>query len=315
MKTRLLMTIILSFIYFLEGCDKPINTKEMTTKANLSEKIIGTWKLKSSTIVVGDDTTYQQFGRDVEGIKTIGKTHFSFFQHDLEKGEGKKVKFSSGAGKYVLKGDQYTEYLEYCSARKWENNKFTFQLSLEGDTLIQTGIERVEVLNVDRVITEKYIKTSVKNTSIPVENDWNSETVAWYFKRGEGRIKGIAKLKNDNGEVLFGSNYIVELLPYSPYTKERLSTIYLSSTKGVVYLKDGVPKFIPDPKAYHHNKATKCNDKGEFIFENLPKGEYYVIAFMINDGDDINKTPTGAGIMQYVALDTENEQNIELNNF
>lgn len=315
MKTKLFFTIATAVCLLFSGCNKPTTTEAENQKLKFSDKIVGTWKLESSTIIVGKDTSIQHFNGEVDGIKTIGKTHFSFFQHDLKKGEGEKAKFTSGAGKYVLDGNQYTEYLEYCSARKWESNKFTFQLDVKGDTLIQTGIEKIEALNVDRIITEKYVKTSNENTPIPMENDWDSEKVAWYFEKGKGTIKGVAKLKTKEGKILLGSDYTIELLPKSPYTEERLSTIYQSSMGGVVYLKDGVPKFVPDPKEYHNNKATKCNEKGEFEFTNLPKGEYYVIAFMMKDGDDIYRTPVGAGIMQYVALTNVEEQSVELNNF
>jgi hypothetical protein len=52
----------------------------------------------------------------------------------------------------------YTEHLEYCSARNWEGNDFKFTISIKADTLIQTGVEKVESAGVNRVNIEKYIR-------------------------------------------------------------------------------------------------------------------------------------------------------------
>jgi hypothetical protein len=50
--------------------------------------------------------------------------------------------------------------LEYCSARNWEDNDFTFTITISADTLIQKGIEKVESAGVDRVNIEKYVRLS-----------------------------------------------------------------------------------------------------------------------------------------------------------
>ena len=66
--------------------------------------------------------------------------------------------FVAGGGRYSVKGNRYTEHLEYCSARDWEGHDFTFNLTFKGDTLIQNGIEQVESAGVNRVNIEKYVK-------------------------------------------------------------------------------------------------------------------------------------------------------------
>jgi len=115
-------------------------------------EIEGTWKLVTAETIVNNDTTTTVFSGGVEGIKIIGQSHFSFFQHDLKHGTDSTARYSSGAGKYVLDGNRYTEFLEYCNARQWENHKFDFTVSVSSDTLIQTGIERIASLGVDRTI-------------------------------------------------------------------------------------------------------------------------------------------------------------------
>jgi hypothetical protein len=55
----------------------------------------------------------------------------------------------------------YTEHLEYCSDKEWEGNDFKFTVTIKNDTLIQSGIEKVEEAGVNRLNMEKYVR--VKN--------------------------------------------------------------------------------------------------------------------------------------------------------
>src|SRR5688500_19346243 len=82
----------------------------------------GTWKLISGTLVEKGDTTVTDYTKNVSFIKIINGTHFAFLQHDLNKGKDSSAVYSSGAGTYSLVGNKYSEHLEYCSAREWEDN-------------------------------------------------------------------------------------------------------------------------------------------------------------------------------------------------
>ncbi len=95
----------------------------------------------------------------MKGVKIINNNHFAFFQHDLQKGQDSTTsKFSSGGGKYLLEGNKYTESLEYCSARKWEANQFSFTVLVKNDSLLQTGLEKIPELGVERKIIETYVR-------------------------------------------------------------------------------------------------------------------------------------------------------------
>ena len=131
-------------------------TTDVTSKAPLP--IRGTWRLLNGTTIEKNDTIRTDYTRDQSFIKIINDSHFAFFKHDLTKGKGKLATYSSGGGTYTLIGVQYTEHLEYCDARDWENNDFKFTISLKNDTLIQTGIERIDSIGVNRVNTEVYIR-------------------------------------------------------------------------------------------------------------------------------------------------------------
>jgi hypothetical protein len=123
--------------------------------------IAGTWKLITGTLEEKGSTVVTDYTKNVSFIKIINDTHFAFLQHDLKKGQDSAAVFVAGGGRFTLSGNNYTEHLEYCSARNWEDNDFTFTVTVKGDTLVQTGVEKIESAGVNRVNTEKYVR--VKN--------------------------------------------------------------------------------------------------------------------------------------------------------
>jgi hypothetical protein len=128
-----------------------------TKKTSLD--ISGTWKLLSGTLIENNVATVTDYTRDKEFIKIINATHFAFLGHDLSKGkDSSSAYFSSGGGHYSLVDSSYTEHLEYCNDRQWEHNDFKFTVTVNNDTLLIKGIEKVEGTNVNRLNIEKYIR-------------------------------------------------------------------------------------------------------------------------------------------------------------
>jgi len=136
------------------SCQKPNKENSSTTIP-----IQGTWELLSETKIENSDTTFTEAKKDQKMIKILNGTHFSFLKHDLTKGkDSATATFVAGGGRYELKDNQYTEYLDYCNAREWEGNSFQFTVSIRNDTLIQSGREKVEGTGIDRIIIEKYFR-------------------------------------------------------------------------------------------------------------------------------------------------------------
>jgi hypothetical protein len=140
----------------LAACNQPKPAETKTEK----QPIVGTWQLVSDIIITKGDTAiaYPVKGKPDEMIKMYNDTHFAFFQHDLKHGKIDTPFFSSGAGTYSLKGDDYTEHLMYCTARMWEGHDFKFKLTIHNDTLTQRGIEKIDSLKVNREIIETYVR-------------------------------------------------------------------------------------------------------------------------------------------------------------
>lgn len=118
--------------------------------------LIGTWKLIEGRLTENGQTTVTSYTGDTSFIKVINPTHFAFLQHDSRKDS--TGFFSAGGGHYTLQDSIYTEHLEYCNARSWEGHAFPFTVKIKGDTLIQSGVEKIDSLGINRVNTEVYIK-------------------------------------------------------------------------------------------------------------------------------------------------------------
>lgn len=148
---------LLLAVSILTSCGGP-ETGQNAEKAPAAE-LEGTWKLLSGTLIEKGDTTVTDYTKKVSFIKIINDSHFAFLQHDLNKGKDTTTaSFSAGGGAYTLKDSAYTEKLEYCTAREWEGNEFHFTISIQNDTLVQRGVEKVEAAGVERLNIEKYVR-------------------------------------------------------------------------------------------------------------------------------------------------------------
>jgi len=147
--------LLIATLIILISCSTSVQ-KNDTKQATIP--IQGTWKLLTGTLIEKGDTTITDYTKDKEFIKIINDTHFAFLMHDLSKGKDSAAEFSAGGGKYSLKDSLYTEHLEYCNDRQWEGNNFDFTVTINNDTLIQKGLEKIDSLGVNRINIEKYLR-------------------------------------------------------------------------------------------------------------------------------------------------------------
>ncbi len=152
MKTNLL-SILTTATVFLTACSGHPSGQ---STGNLS--LNGTWKLISGTTITKGVSAVTDYTKSQEMIKIINDNHFAFVKHPLHGDTSKASAFDAGGGRYELSGDQYTEHLDFYNDKNWEGKSFKFTVTLQNDTLIQRGLEKVEGANIDREIIEKYIK-------------------------------------------------------------------------------------------------------------------------------------------------------------
>ncbi|MDR2273935.1 MAG: hypothetical protein LBF27_23710 [Sphingobacterium sp.] len=156
LKNQLLLITALSCTLF--SCNN-VNEKQAESEHLKKTTLTGTYKLLESKTIKGKDTvTAFTDTSKTEMFKMFNEDHFSFFNHDKEKGKGKEPHFLAGGGTYSFDGKKYQERLQYCSLRDWEGNKFDFELEFKGDTLIQRGEENLPELGVKHTIVETYLK-------------------------------------------------------------------------------------------------------------------------------------------------------------
>ena len=148
MKSNFLMLTILTLLF---ACKE----KSIPTQVN-QLNIQGTWKLISGRIIDKNSGKTTDYPMNFQMIKIINNTHFAFFKHGINPKDS--TGFDAGGGSYKLNGNAYNEHLEYYNNKNWEGKTFDFKLSFTNDTLIQTGVEKVDKEGIDRVIIEKYIK-------------------------------------------------------------------------------------------------------------------------------------------------------------
>lgn len=156
------MRLILFFsaaICLLFACEVKVSTDTGTPDVKVSLPIEGTWELLSGTLIEKGDTTVTDYTKGKKFIKVINGTHFSFVGHDLNNGKDSATAFfTAGSGTYTLTDSTYTEHLEFCLDRAWENHDFRFTVTITNDTLVQSGVEVVEATGVNRLNIEKYVR-------------------------------------------------------------------------------------------------------------------------------------------------------------
>lgn len=149
------ITLTISCLLFI-ACNNPA-LETAPVKSNTSN-IQGTWQLITGITIQNNDSTITDYTTGKSFIKVINASHFAFMGHDLNKGKDSTAFYTSGGGTYELKDSAYTEHLQYCSDRAWEGNDFNFTVSINNDTLIQQGLEKIDSIGVNRINIEKYIR-------------------------------------------------------------------------------------------------------------------------------------------------------------
>ena len=155
MKTTVGSLILILFLLILvgEGCTGNSSQAPEATDPSM----IGTWQLLTVLTIEGEDSVLSDYTNGVKGIKMLNDTHFAFFQHDLNQGKDTAI-YVSGGGPYTFVNGIYTEHLEYCNFRVYENNIFEFEVEVFGDSLIQRGEEGVPEAGISKYIIETYVR-------------------------------------------------------------------------------------------------------------------------------------------------------------
>lgn len=95
-------------------------------------------------------------------------------------------------------------------------------------------------------------------------------------RKGSNVIKGNGFLRQRGGGVVTCAGFEVFLIPATQYAAERFRAIYGAVDQGF-NAADRVVNFIPDLPGYHqHRRAARCDAQGNFVFDQVADGEYFV---------------------------------------
>ena len=113
--------------------------------------------------------------------------------------------------------------------------------------------------------------------SVAISAPFDAAHAARLLQTGVNTIKGNAFLRQRGGGVVTCAGSTVYLVPGTEYAKQRMAALYAGD--GVSGLNRGQnnPIFIPESTAYQQaNKTTKCDAQGNFMFDRVADGVFYI---------------------------------------
>lgn len=150
MITKVKPIIIVFCSLMMIGCantEQPVNVKQTL----VSHGIEGSWQLMRETLTVGDNEYVTFDGKNRQMIKIFNQSHFSFASIGKQRPrfdsyqltDGQKItaydNFSGSMGRYTINNDILIEHVEFSSFPNYEGISIPFNVSIDGDTLIQQG--------------------------------------------------------------------------------------------------------------------------------------------------------------------------------
>lgn len=122
---------------------------------------------------------------------------------------------------------------------------------------------------------------------------------------GKNTIKGSAFMRKANGEVVTCAGTKIVLFPNVPYSAERIQVIYGNTDQGYNSVNARPVEFMPlNPSYLKSGRETVCNVQGQFVFENVKDGEYFIHSQISWMYAYVSYTPqyTGGSIFKKVAV-------------
>lgn len=129
------------------------------------------------------------------------------------------------------------------------------------------------------------------------------ERPEWLDSEAKGRIEGSAFRRTRGGEVRTCAGGEIYAVPVSDYASERMNFIYGNLSGGAARNDIGIP---PTEKYKKDWFTAFCDVSGNFVFENVPVGEYFLVASIVWEYQGrYLMLPTGGPVMRVVSV-TEN---------
>lgn len=152
----------------------------------------------------------------------------------------------------------------------------------------------------------------VKTHKITLNTEFDPSKAAYVLEKGTATITGSASLSDQFGDTITCAGNNVFLVPVTEYSTERYQHLFGKNNNG--FSSDEIifhVKFKPDnPDFRKYMKVSTCNYIGEFTFDNVASGEYYLGTNIISEVEGYN-TIEGGALAKKITI--KDQQNIEVN--
>lgn len=120
---------------------------------------------------------------------------------------------------------------------------------------------------------------------------FNAQQAESMLHDGDNTITGNAFMRQQGGGVITCAGSEVSLTPETAYATERIVHIYGNPNEGAA--RKGIIFYPDDPNYMRLMKTTKCDSQGNFIFENVADGSFYITT-VVGWVDGQNNTQGGS---------------------
>jgi hypothetical protein len=150
--------------------------------------------------------------------------------------------------------------------------------------------------------------------TIQLDSTFSVNDVNWVREPGNSSVSGKAFLKLRDGTEKDCAGFVVELQPVATYSSERIFRTYGNNRAGQVLLEDNPPRFVPDAPGYHeYTLKGRCDAAGEFRFEKVPAGDFFIMAFIIWELPGLDPpVKTGGAVMKRIHVNPRVDLRVEM---
>jgi hypothetical protein len=135
-------------------------------------------------------------------------------------------------------------------------------------------------------------------SSIQSDVPFDSREVQFFKQRGNSTVKGELFALQRGGGVVIGAGREVVLIPVSKYQEDICLKLF-GNTQGGYKSAFMHPKIDHNSESKEYLSRSTTNSRGEFKFNNLSKGEYYIYSFLTWEAGGAIQ---GGSIMQRVVI-------------
>jgi hypothetical protein len=147
------------------------------------------------------------------------------------------------------------------------------------------------------------ISGCVQQQQVALTTSVNPSETDWARKDGANTINGFGVLRTVSGEARTCAGLAANVIPDSSHTRERMLAIFGSVVKGTRAANNGAVKFSNEDSQYTSLiRTTRCDGQGNFTFERVPDGTWYVTTSVVWKANPSSPLFEGGSMMQRVEV-------------